>query len=58
MMNQNIRNGEMFLNFNPSMKNLEEPLRNSIRDTYDELSGANTTAMRNFEIMIILAYKD
>ena len=48
----------MFLNFNPGMKNLEEPLRNSIRDTYDELSGANTTAMRNFEIMIILAYKD
>jgi len=40
------------------MANLDERMRGAIRSTYDDMSGANTTDMRNFEVIVILAYKD
>jgi len=33
-------------------------MRDAIRSTYDDLSGANSTDLCNFEVMIILAFKD
>ena len=53
-----LRTGEEFLNRFPSFETLDEGLRAAIRSTYDDMSGKNTTDMRYFEVMIILAFKE
>lgn len=72
--NLGIRNGTDFLNMKDmsqttveagntaydqkDRQRLEPELQEAIRDTYDELSGANTADERTLEVMIILAFKD
>ena len=40
------------------MQKLDPELQEAIRETYDELSGANTADERTLEVMIILAFKE
>lgn len=58
MQNFRIRNGDEYLQFFPQFKNLGQEVRDEIKSVYDEISGANTTDLKVFEAMIILAYKD
>jgi len=40
------------------MRGLVGPKAEAIREVYDKISGANTTDLKNFEVMVIIAYKD
>ena len=43
---------------NQSLKQLDEQAKEEVKVVYDELSGKDTTDLRTFEVMVILAYKD
>ena len=62
-MNLHIRTGEDFVNFRPLAtddltKEDVTKLRNELMRLYDEASGKETSDVCNFEITVILAYKD
>ena len=40
------------------LKQNEPELQEAIKNTFDDLSGANTPDLRTFETMIIVAFKD
>jgi len=40
------------------VKNEPEDIKKEMEKVYDELSGTNTTDLKTWEVMIVLAYKD
>ena len=41
-----------------TLKTLEPTLKEAVKNTFDDLTGANTPDLRIFEVMIIVAFKD
>jgi len=43
---------------NNRLSSLEPDVKEALKSTYDDLSGANTEDLRVFEVMIVMAFKD
>jgi len=58
--NSPYRTGEEFANgnVNSAMQNMDEQMKNAVKTAFDNISGANTPDCKDFEVMIILAFKD
>ena len=39
-------------------QNLDPALKDAVKQTYDDLSGANTPDLRTLELMVVMAFKD
>lgn len=58
--NHFFRDGKDFLSdpLTANLRNLEGDVREAVKTTFDDLSGADSLDLRTFEAMVILAYKD
>ena len=58
--NHVFRTGEEFMGapINNRLSSLEPDVKEALKSTYDDLSGANTEDLRVFEVMIVMAFKD
>ena len=58
--NQPFRNADEMINapFNLNLGKLDDQTKSEVKAVFDELSGKDSTDLKTFEAMIILAYKD